>query len=49
MSYAIITGPTSGIGKAIAYQLAEKGYTFLVARREERLIEISNELQENSI
>ena len=46
MSYAIITGPTAGIGKAISYQLAEKGYNLiLVARREERLIEISNELQ----
>jgi len=46
MSYAIITGPTAGIGKAISYQLAEKGYNLiLVARREERLKDISNELQ----
>ncbi len=46
MSYAIITGPTAGIGKAISYQLAERGYNLiLVARREERLKDISKELQ----
>ena len=47
MSYALITGPTAGIGKALAYQLAEKGYNLLlVARREDRLIQISEDIKD---
>tara|TARA_A100001388_G_scaffold273948_1_gene256709 strand:+ start:413 stop:1204 length:792 start_codon:yes stop_codon:yes gene_type:complete len=47
MSTVLITGPTAGIGKAIAFQMAEKGYDILlVARRERRLKEISSELQQ---
>ena len=47
MSTVLITGPTAGIGKAIAFQMAEKGYDILlVARRERRLKEISSKLQQ---
>ena len=47
MSTALITGPTAGIGKSIAYQLAEKGYDlFLVARREERLQNIKSDIED---
>ena len=47
MSTALITGPTAGIGKSIAYQLANKGYDlFLIARREERLIDLKIDLEE---
>ena len=47
MSTALITGPTAGIGKSIAYQLAEKGYDlFLVARREERLQDIKSDIED---
>ncbi len=46
MSTALITGPTAGIGKSIAYQLAEKGYDlFLVARREDRLQDIKSDIE----
>ena len=38
----MITGPTAGIGKSLAYQLAERGENLLlVARREDRLKSIS--------
>ncbi len=47
MSTALITGPTAGIGKSIAYQLAEKGYDlFLVARREERLQDLKSDIED---
>ena len=46
MSTALITGPTAGIGKSIAYQLAEKGYDlFLVARREDRLQDLKTDIE----
>tara|TARA_B100001029_G_scaffold54367_1_gene43738 strand:+ start:11145 stop:11936 length:792 start_codon:yes stop_codon:yes gene_type:complete len=47
MSTVLITGPTAGIGKSLAVQMAEKGYDLLlVARREHRLKEISAEIKE---
>ena len=46
MSTALITGPTAGIGKSIAYQLAEKGYDlFLVARRKDRLQDLKTDIE----
>lgn len=42
--YVLITGASSGIGKAFAKQFAQRGYDLiLVARRKERLQEISEE------
>lgn len=44
---ALITGATSGIGKACAYQLAENGANLiLTGRRENRLLEIKKDLEE---
>lgn len=45
--YALITGATSGIGKAMTYLLAKEGYNLiLVARNENQLIELQRMLCE---
>ena len=44
---ALITGASSGIGKDIAYIMAEKGINLiLLARREDNLIKIKEDIQE---
>ena len=46
MKTTLITGATAGIGKSIAYQLAEDGNNLLIiARREQRLIEIAQDIK----
>ncbi|CAN8243820.1 unnamed protein product [Cochlearia groenlandica] len=45
-SWAIITGPTDGIGKAFAFQLAHKGFNLiLVARNPEKLKDVSDSIR----
>jgi short-subunit dehydrogenase len=47
MNYALITGASKGIGRAIAEALASKKYNILlVARTEETLVAVSNHLRE---
>ena len=43
---ALITGASSGIGKDIAYIMAEKGINLaLIARREEVLVKVKEDLE----
>ncbi|KAK9277145.1 hypothetical protein L1049_006684 [Liquidambar formosana] len=45
-SWAVITGSTDGIGKAFAFQLAQKGLNLiLVSRNSEKLKAVSSEIQ----
>lgn len=46
MSTILVTGATSGFGKAIAYKFAETGYDLIITgRRKERLEEIESDLK----
>lgn len=43
----LITGASSGIGKAVAYEMAKKGYSLALASRgEEALLQIRDDIQE---
>lgn len=47
---ALITGASSGIGRAMAIAMGEKGYElFLVARRKEKLEEVANEIKNSKV
>jgi 3-hydroxy acid dehydrogenase/malonic semialdehyde reductase len=50
MKRVLITGASSGIGRALAVMLSEKGYElFLVARREEKLHELKSLLTNSKV
>jgi short-subunit dehydrogenase len=47
MKQAIITGASKGLGKALAHQLAEKGYDLLLVARSEKLLsELADRISE---
>lgn len=47
MSYALITGASKGIGKAIAFELAKRNYNILItARSAELLLQVAKEISE---
>lgn len=48
MEYALITGASKGIGKAIAYELAKRGYNLiLTARSEDLLASLSEDIEKS--
>lgn len=47
---AMVTGATSGIGKATALRLAQEGYDIIInGRREERLKEVASEIEKHGV
>lgn len=50
MKTALITGTTSGFGKAFASRLAQLGYNLIITgRREDRLLEVASEIRHNYV
>lgn len=50
MKTALITGTTSGFGKAFAFRLAQLGYNLIITgRREDRLLEVASEIRHNYV
>jgi len=47
MKTAIVTGASTGIGRAVAIELAEEYFVYLVARREDKLQETKRIIEEN--
>ena len=48
-NYCLITGASSGLGREFARKLSKNYNLILVARREDRLIELSSELDTECI
>lgn len=47
---AVVTGASSGIGKAFSYKLADMGYNLIIiARREGKLEEVAGEIREKGV
>ena len=47
---AIITGATSGIGEAMAYEFAKRKYNiFIIGRREDRLKTVADTIKEMGV
>ena len=46
MKYTLITGASSGIGKALSYQFASRGYNLIItARREDELQKLKQDIE----